>query len=307
MGTVTSGIVELKGVVAMSPKFLVSQSSAGRCTYGVYLSAPGLTETAPYTGILAVDRGNEATTGDDGKRYCAKLGEQPAGSEIPDDVVPGDVLDVIGQASYFLLDYCGVDVCGDLLCEEQERACYSDRTACNEGEHQCWEDCSEDPLPYADSKVHQRQLAYIDKMDKVGNAPVPAPHLLDSQDAALLSSPTDERFHDQWGGVKVRIGNVTAVPWSEGNVVNFGNIVVDLDKETGSSTLQVGNNIYYRGYAPSDDSCHKGPTFSDSMSTWNQIDGFSALDECIWTLQVVDPCAGFVPASELCGAEVSCL
>ncbi|WP_437736664.1 hypothetical protein [Sorangium sp. So ce1335] len=307
MGTVTSGIVELRGVVAMSPKFLVSQSNTGRCTYGVYLSAPGLTETEAYSGILAVDRGDDASTGDDTKLHCAKLGEQPAGGEIPDDVVPGDVLNVVGQPSYFSLNFCGTDACGDLLCDEQERACYDERTACAAGEHQCWEDCSPDPLPYADSKVRQRQLAYIDKMEKVGKASVPAPHVLDSQEDILLSSPTDERFHDRWGGVKVRVANVSAVPWSKGNVVNFGNIVVDLDQEIGEATLQVGNNIYYRGYAPPEDACHKGPTFSGTTPVWSQIDGFSTLDECIWTLQVVDPCTGFVPASESCDVETSCL
>ncbi|WP_044985852.1 hypothetical protein [Sorangium cellulosum] len=307
MGTVSSGIVEVKGVVAMSPKFLVSQSGTGRCTWGVYLSAPGLTETEAYSGILAVDRGNDATSGTSGELYCAKLGEQPGGGEIPDDVVPGDVFDIVGETSYFLLDFCGVDKCGDLDCDDQEGACYADKAMCADGEHPCWEDCSDDPLPYAESRSPQRQLAYISKMTKVGEAPVPKPHLLSSEEAASLSASADAPFHDRWGGVKVRVDNIAAIPWSQGNVVNFGNIQMDLDQDTGSATLQIGNNIYYRGYAPADDSCHKGPTFSDVTTTWEHVDGFSTLDGCIWTLQAADPCADFAPPSELCGARTNCL
>ncbi|AUX41457.1 uncharacterized protein SOCE26_028690 [Sorangium cellulosum] len=306
MGTVTDGIVEVKGAVAMSPKFLVSKSSAGRCTYGVYLSAPGLTETEAYSGILAVDRGNDATTGTDDELYCAKLGEEPAGGEIPDDVMPGDVLDITGETSYFLLNFCGADECGDLDCNDQERACYADEAMCADREHRCWEDCGDDPLPYVESKTPQRQLAYLSKMTKVGEAPVPKPHLLSSQEAASLSASADGSFHDRWGGVKVRVSNVTAVPWSQGNVVNFGNILADLDQDAGSATLQVGNNVYYHGYAPAEDACHKGPTFSDVTTTWEHIDGFSTLDGCIWTLQAVDPCADFSPASELCGTRTNC-
>ncbi|WP_437614125.1 hypothetical protein WMF20_14520 [Sorangium sp. So ce834] len=308
MGTVASGIVEVRGVVAMSPKFLVSQSSAGRCTYGVYLSAPGLTETAPYSGILAVDRGSDATTGSGGKLYCAKLGEEPAGGEIPDDVMPGDVLNVVGETSYFLLDFCGADTCGDLQCDEEERACHDDEAACEADEHQCWEDCSADPLPYVESKTRQRQLAYLTKMEKVGDAraPLPEPHALTAEEVASLSSAADASFHDRWGGVKVRLRNVAAVPWSQGSVVNYGNIVADTDPGEGVAKLQIGNDIYYRGYAPLDDACHKGPVFADAATTWQQVDGFSSLDGCLWTLQVVDPCADFLPASGMCGTRTSC-
>jgi hypothetical protein len=57
----TATPVHFVGVVAMSSKFLVSKSSTGECTWGVFVSAPGITQAAPYTGILALSVGSPAT------------------------------------------------------------------------------------------------------------------------------------------------------------------------------------------------------------------------------------------------------
>ena len=96
-GTIGPDIkVTIKGAVAMSHKWLVSgPGSAGSCLYGVFVSAPGLTTTAPNTGILVVSYGNEPVTNDEGDTFCAKVdGTEESGGNIPDDVKPGDVLDI---------------------------------------------------------------------------------------------------------------------------------------------------------------------------------------------------------------------
>jgi len=303
-GAIPSGVdVEVHGVVAMSPKYMVSQSNSGSCLYGVYISAPGLTETEPNSGVLAISYGSMATTGSDGNLYCARLGEDPAGDAFPDDVKPGDVLDIVGETSHFLLSFCG-DACGDTTCTADELACYNN-SACME--HRCWEDCSADPLPYAESQVKQRQLAKVSKVERTGTGPVPVPHALSADEMLKLSSGTDQAFRDTWGGVKVRLTNVTPVPWSTGKVVNFGSIVADTDPSVmGVSKVQIGNDIYYRGYAPMDQFCHKSPVFDTATITWNHVDGFVTLDTCTWTLQAVDMCADFDPASSSCMGATSC-
>ncbi|HSN98249.1 MAG TPA: hypothetical protein VLS89_08120 [Candidatus Nanopelagicales bacterium] len=301
---ITSGVampgsdVQVKGVIAMSPKYLVSQSSSGSCLYGVYISAPGLTETQPYSGVLAVSYGSQATQGSDGKLYCARLGQDPAGDAFPDDVRPGDVLNIVGETSHFLLSFCG-DACGDTTCTAAELACYEDPDC---PDFRCWDDCSADPIPYRESAVKQRQLAKVTMVERTGNGPVPTPHTLTGAEIAGLSSSDDQEFHDQWGGVKVRIEGATPVPWSQGNIVNFGSLVADV----GGARIQVANDIYYRGYAPDTDQCHNGPTFTDATITWNRIDGFSTIDRCLWVLQAADPCADLEPMSGMCTSATDC-
>ena len=99
-GTVGKGThVSLKGVVAMSHKFLVSGST--HCLWGVFVSAPGISETAANSGAFAISYGTDPVIPPGGnKAYCPKLGED-AGDKIPNDTKPGDVLDITGQTDYF--------------------------------------------------------------------------------------------------------------------------------------------------------------------------------------------------------------
>jgi hypothetical protein len=114
--------VVLAGVVAMSPKFLTSKSSSGTCTWGLFLSAPGLSVTAPFTGILATSVGNPAVA-DGGAPACPvpQLG-QPAGDAFPDDVAPGDVLDVAGETAFTFPAPCGLRGAATTLLENVTRA-----------------------------------------------------------------------------------------------------------------------------------------------------------------------------------------
>ena len=108
-GDLGTGVhVKVVGAVAMSHKFLVSQSkSTGSCLWGVFLSAPGLTTTAANTGILAVSYGTDAVTNEAGSAFCPVPPLDPAGDMFPDDVAPGDVLDVIGKTDAYAPSACG--------------------------------------------------------------------------------------------------------------------------------------------------------------------------------------------------------
>lgn len=262
--------VQVKGAVAMSQKFLVSKGSqSGTCLFGVFVSAPGLMETKEYSGIMVVSKGSDAVVDPNtNKSYCGKISNRfgedpPPGDSIPDDIKPGDVVDVIGVADYFLLT------------------------------SQC--------VNPTDSKVAQRQIAYACKVEKTGTATPPTPHVFTTpEDVAKLASATDTAFHDMWGGVKVRVGvESTPVPQADPGggpgmvVVNgFGEITL------ATSNLRVADKLYYRGYDKQ--TCYTGPMFSDLAVKWTAIDGFSYLNYCTWDIEPNNKCADFNPASEDC-------
>ena len=262
--------VKVKGAVAMSHKFLVSQSNAGNCLWGVFVSAPGLTETQAYSGVMVLAYGVPAAIPPGGtKAFCPKLsnykeGDPLPGDAIPDDTKPGDVLDITGVADSFLLSACQNEMNG--------------------------------------SEVPQTQIAFTCAVAKTGTAALPTPHAFtDPADIAKLGSTTDQDFHNAWGGVKVRVSNVKPVPqpdpeggMTEVVVGDFG--VIKLQ----DSNLEVGDKIYYRGYEQND--CYAAPVFPDLNMTFNTIDGFSYLSYCTWGLQPDGKCTDFDPKSTDCGS-----
>lgn len=176
-GTIGAGIkVTVKGAVAMSKKFLVSGSNS--CLWGVYISAPGLTETAPNSGIVALSYGTPPMIPPGGNTaFCPKQGQTPdldAGDKIPNDVAPGDVLDLVGVTATF-------------------------PTMIN-----CKADEPQNTVP-------QHQLAQVCSVTKTGTAPVPAPHKLTAAELMGVGSTTDKDFHDKWAGVWVEADNLTPV------------------------------------------------------------------------------------------------
>lgn len=260
--------VEVKGVVAMSHKFLVSQSkSTGSCLWGVFLSAPGLTETAKNTGILALSYGTPATIPDGGdKAYCPTIQKgEPAGDGFPDDVKPGDVLDVTGKTDSFIQSACGSQP--------------------------------------GDSTVPQVQIANVTKAVKTGTANVPAPHQLTPAELTSFAGQTDSAFYKQWGGVKVRVADAApAVVTPDGGapsiVGDFGIITLQ------GSDLRVGDKAYYQGLLNSlMDPCHEGPKYADNNTTFTKIDGFVYLDFCTWSMEPENRCVDFAPPSDDCGTE----
>lgn len=273
-GTIGTGVsVRLTGVVAMSRKFLVTQSSSGNCLWGAFVSAPGLSTTAEYSGVIAVSYGFPAEVAEGGtEAYCPviELGE-PAGDAFPDDLEPGDVLDIVGETDYFLLtNYC---------------------------------------TETGDSQVPMRQVSQVCSATRTSSgATLPTAATISGADVAKLGSPTDTDFHDKWGGVKVRIEGVSADATGEAGdctggeetvVGQYG--VITLNEGDG---LEVGNEIYYQGLMRSlGATCRSGPllcTASGTSYDFTAIEGFSYLEFCTWSLQPNDKCADLTPASADC-------
>lgn len=274
-GAVGKGLpVTVKGAVVMSQKFLVSKSGSGSCLYGVFVSAPGITETAPYSGVMVVAYGSPATIPmGQTTAYCGKIsnrqaGDQAPGDVIPDDIKPGEVVDISGTADYFLLSACSTMMGG--------------------------------------STVAQRQISFTCQFDRTGKTVTPpAPHAFTTAtEIAQLASSTDTAFHDQWGGVKVRVGGpVKPVPQADPNggtgmvvVGKYGIITLQ------DSNLQLADKLYYRGYDKQ--TCYTGPMFSDLNVSWTSIDGFNYLNYCTWDIEPNNKCADFNPASEDCTGVV---
>ena len=261
--------VEVDGVVVMSHKFLVSASkTTGSCLWGVFVSAPGLTETGPNTGLLIASYGTPAMIMDGGtKAYCPVLGQAPAGDAIPDNVKIGDVVNVTGKTDYYLPKTCGM-------------------------------------VP-TDASVAQYQISNVTKVTSAGSPVTPPPaHKLTDAQVAQLASGTDKAFHDQWGGVRVRIQNVTSVPQmgadagadAGGTITDqYGHIVL------AGSGLQVGDKIYYQGLLKAlGDICHSGPVYANDMTHFTEIDGFSYLDFCTWGVLPNSRCSDLAPPPDDC-------
>jgi hypothetical protein len=210
-GTIGEQIdVQVKGVVAMSQKFFISKGQSGSCLWGVFLSSPGDGETTAYSGILALSYGTMAVTQQNGESYCPKLGQEPVGDAFLDDIKPGDVLDVVGETSYFLLNQCATQ-----------------------------------PAEANPSHVKQRQLAQVRQVMKVGETTPRTPHVISADEMVKLASATDAAFHDMWGGVKVRVESVT--PLTMPSVVDmYGTVRLDMGE---SPSLEVRRNVYYRPYS----------------------------------------------------------
>ncbi|MFO0553093.1 MAG: hypothetical protein U0271_32195 [Polyangiaceae bacterium] len=202
--------VSVNGVVAMSHKFLVSKSSTtNNCLWGVFVSSPGLAETGPNTGLLVLSYGFKAEIPQGGTTaYCPRLGQDPAGDKIPDNIKPGDKLDVVGTVSRF-------------------------------------PDPPECTAPNPPNQVGMLQLGSVCKATIVGTETPPAPRVLTPDEIAKISSTTDAAFHDEYGAVKVRIENVGVTPQNGMVTDMYGNIVLDDGVTVGDKIYYRGysNNI----------------------------------------------------------------
>lgn len=262
--------VKLDGVIAMSHKHLISHSkNTGSCLWGIFVSAPKtadgnqLTETEAYSGVIVLSYGDPEPNAD---LPC------PTGTDaIANDAKPGDVLDVVGTTSKFILNSCG-------------------------------------NVP-TDSNIPQTQVFQTCKAAKVGTAAVPAPHVLTPDEITALSKQKTsdgagvEATHQKWGGVKLRAENVPADPWV-GQMGNPDSIVGPFGKvKLAPGPLEVPDGLYYvKGSAAV---CDTAPTFDDQYMlpfTWDYVQGFHYLAFCTWSLANEDKCADFGPQSPDCEA-----
>jgi hypothetical protein len=256
-----TGVVELHGVVATSTKFLARHSPSA-CTWGVFLSSPGLTVAAPHTAILAFAKGTPPPTMDGGKGPCPVIqSSQPAGDAFPDDTKPGDVFDIVGFAGSYMPTTC---VTSD--------------------------------IPPGSSNVPQYLLRGVISVVRTAmNAKVPAPHVLSDSEAAALAAGTDAAFLGAWGGARVAVEGVTAELQQGSFLDPYGQMLMN-------DGLRVGDKLYYIAPLAATDACHAPPSFPTQTPTFASIAGFAYLDGCTWGIQPADKCHDLSPPSDDCAS-----
>jgi hypothetical protein len=121
-----------------------------------------------------------------------------------------------------------------------------------------------------------------------------------SAQLSQLSSPTDKAFHDAWGGVKVRLKNVAAMPQTMDGGTSLtdgkGHIIL-----AGGSNLEIGDRMFYQAKAAS--VCHTSINYSSTSQAFSQIDGFSWMENCTWLVDVDNRCVDYNPASVDCAGN----
>lgn len=259
--------VKLSGVVAMSIPFLVSKSSAGSCLWGIFVSSPGLTQTAPNTGMLVVGYGTPATVADGGtKAYCPTIQPyppapgMPSGSPFPDDTQPGDVFDIYGVTDSYIPTTCtAVDAAA------------------------------------GSSSVPSLQVGKVTTATKTGTAPVPKAYVMTTADLASLAGGSDTSWLDKFGNVRVEVDNVSVMPYTGALTDTYGHMYLQ-------DGVQVGDKLYYVGYVKAIDACYSGPSYPTYSPTFQSITGFVYLDYCNWGLSPSNKCFDLVPASDDCAS-----
>jgi hypothetical protein len=263
--------LRLKGVVATSRKFLVSPSQSG-CLWGVFVTAPGAS-VVEYGSIQLVSKGAPPETTADGKTVCKT--DQESSGMIPNEIQPGDTLDVSGFLDEFLLKQCGQPS--------------TQNPAVN------------NPRPDAG----QRQIKDISCLTKIGSGAVPAPAPI--SDVATLNAiaqgkNTDDLLY-KWSGALVQI----TVPLTSKQVPETGAKYFNCSAVSGfgdinfeETELTVGNGVYYN-----DLSC-AGPRDNNKRydfqqpTTFTSITGIVALDFCTWQVSTRSRCDDILPKSPTC-------
>ena len=95
------GLVSLRGVVAVSPKFVASKGSLGACLWGIFVSEP-IAQAAAYSGAIVLASGSRAVAD-----AAGVYGPCPPGTDlIPSDTVAGDAFDVTATAIAYVRSDC---------------------------------------------------------------------------------------------------------------------------------------------------------------------------------------------------------
>jgi hypothetical protein len=267
--------VTVQGAVVMSNKFLVSHSkTTGSCLWGVFLSAPTISTTAPYTGVLALAYGTNASVTDGGTTaYCPVYqAGMTAGDVFPDTIAPGDVVDVTGTTDSYITSSCTA----------------ADAAA-------------------GSSMVPSVQLNKVSAVSvHTEKANLPTPYKLTPSDMASLAAGLDSSWLDQWGGVRVELDNVTVESQGGSLTDEYGHMLINSELfDGGANGIQVGDSVYYVGYIKATDVCAAGPVFPTAPPiAFNSITGFVYLDFCNWGIQPSNKCHDLVPPSDDCANYV---
>ncbi|MFO0618234.1 MAG: hypothetical protein U0414_36915 [Polyangiaceae bacterium] len=270
-GTLGTGLkISVKGAVAMSQLFLVSGAgpNPSSCLWGVFISAPGLTETGPHTGAIALSYGSPPAVPSGGvDAFCPALGKDPVGSKFADDIKPGDVIDLVGVTDEFPTMFAN---CADPPPQGQP------------------------PNPL--NTVGMIQLSQVCSATKTGTTAPPTPHVMTPAELAKVTSTTDADFHHMWGGVKVRLNNMKATA-----VTEFG-LTLDDASTMPVEAYDVNRKAWYRPLSPNKD-CHYKDLAYPVDQVFTSVEAFHYLNFCTWGFTVSDRCGDFEPSSMGCMAK----
>jgi hypothetical protein len=260
--------VRVRGLVATTKKYLVTQSKSGSCLWGFFATTPGAT-TQEYGSIQVIAYGDEASNvglgggsgagGSSGAVRCPTAPEKAG--PIPQDIKPGDLVDVVGYNDSFIPP--GDNGCGN-----------GTNPVLAEG---------------------QRQLENA-TVTLVGTGAVPAPkEFTTKEELDLLSNSTvaNELF-SKWGGGLVKLSGSFSIdpakfpPSPPAGTANcaapFGDLIFT------ETTLVANNNILFgdlSGGGPRDSATKRLPHTKDTVFT--SITGVYTPDFCTWAVSARGP------------------
>jgi hypothetical protein len=258
----------LTGVVATSQKFLVSPSKSG-CLWGVYVTMPG--EAAEYGSIQLVTKGAVPTAGANGSTVCSTDADKSG--IIPNDIAPGDVVNVSGFISEFLSNSCGMVPDGGAMAN---------------------------PKPAA----AQRQMTPISCMEVTKGGGVATPHVADAALLDQLAAGTDEALLRKWSGALLTLQGALTAKQDPSDTFGMGQAVSNHGAIfLNESSIVVNNGIYYN-----DITCTgpKDPTkkYTYALDTaFTSVTGIFSLNFCTWQLSVRTKCGDIAPTSPACSGE----
>lgn len=246
--------VKVAGIVVTSHKFLASASS---CLWAVTATMPG-DDVQEYGSIQVVAKGNPALIGQDDKPGPCPMGEGEAGP-IPNDIKPGDVIDVTAFAAEFVQQSC---------------------------------DGTKNPKP----AVGQKQLEI--NTTKIGNEcfvrtpgdAVPAAHAFTAAEAtAFAEGKNADNINSKWSGALISLTGPLTPKQSDKTadyipataaVSKFGDMLLN------ETTLAINNNVVYS------DVTGTGPKDSAKRVCWpltttfDNITGLGLIDFCTFSLSL---------------------
>ncbi|HEU4533262.1 MAG TPA: hypothetical protein VFS00_04060 [Polyangiaceae bacterium] len=257
--------VRVSGLVAISKKYLVSQSSSGSCLWGFFATTAGAT-TQEYGSIQVIAYGEGATSvgsggaaGSGGAIRCPSTPDKAG--PIPNDLKPGDVVDVVGYNDFFIPT----------------------------GEKGC--DNGTNPPLAAGQRQLENSLVTV-----VGTAAVPAPkEFTTKEELDLLGNSTvASDIFNKWGGGLVKMSGSfridparfpTSPPSGTANcAAPFGDLLFS------ETTLAANNNIFFgdlSGGGPRDSATKRLPHTKDTIFT--SVVGVYTVDFCTWAVSARGP------------------
>lgn len=260
--------VKIKGIVATSHKFL---ASAKTCLWAFTATTAG-DETIEYGSIQVVAKGKPALIKDDGTTGDCPLAE--AGGPIPDDLKPGDIVDLTAYADEFVA------------------------TTCN-------------AAPNTPPSLGQRQLQVNTTnipdscFTRTPGDAVPAPHVFATTEemTAFAAGTNADDINAKWGAALITLqgpikpkqsDKTDDYPTTDSAVSKYGDMLL-----TGTS-LAVNNNVLYQ------DVTGTGPKDSKKRTSWplttefSSITGVGVIDFCTWSLSLRSQCGDATPNPTEC-------